>query len=205
MTHLFLAGLLGLAPAQPDDPLPPGAVARMGTTPDTYWRLAQTFSRHHFDDGAVIAQALLAHDFALGARLAHTLRGAAATLGGDALAASAGALEVACETEDPVLAQQILQALLPRLEKLMQSLAALPPPAAVVVSPPIADLPDDLEARLTQLDQLLAAGDSTARELVRGLQGIAGLDIKPLLSAITAYDFELARQRLQELRRRITP
>ncbi|MES2885625.1 MAG: response regulator [Pseudomonadota bacterium] len=180
-----------------------GALVRMGANTATYWRLAQTFARHHADDGSKLAMALQARDYAGAVRLAHTLRGAAATLGGDVLAAAAGALEVACESRDTPLAQQYLQALLPRLELLLKSLAALPAPT--YETPPAAAeaLPDDLDAKLDALDQLLAAGDSGAREQARSLQSIAALDVKPLLAAISAYDFELARERLRQLRDRL--
>ena len=181
-----------------------GALARMGASTATYWRLAQTFSRYHAEDGSKLTLALQARDYAGAVRLAHTLRGAAATLGGDVLAAAAGALEVACESRDTPLAQQYLQALLPRLELLLKSLAALPVPVDETTTAASEALPDDLDARLDVLDQLLAAGDSDAREQARSLQGIAALDVKPLLMAISAYDFELARERLRSLRERLS-
>ena len=180
-----------------------GALARMGATTGTYWRLAQTFSRHHAGDGALLSEALQSEDFGTAIRLAHTLRGAAATLGGNALAAAAGALEVACETRDAALSQEILQALIPRLDLLLASLAALPAPASLTAAAPA--LSADLSAQLDALDQLLATGDSDARDQARRLQGIEGLDVKALLAAISAYDFELARERLLTLRDTLQP
>ncbi|HYH65000.1 MAG TPA: hypothetical protein VD866_09925 [Urbifossiella sp.] len=49
MTHLFLAAVVGLAPGQPDDALPPGAVARMGTT---RYRIAENYPRVLFSTDA---------------------------------------------------------------------------------------------------------------------------------------------------------
>jgi len=49
MAPLLLAATLGLAPAQPADPLPPGAVARMGTT---RYRVSKLFSSVFFTANA---------------------------------------------------------------------------------------------------------------------------------------------------------
>jgi len=221
MSEFFGALQRWLHLAAPDNPPPPpppvheswepaeldidGALSRIGTNTATYWRLAQTYARHHAGDADQLTAALQAGDFGLAGRLAHTLRGASATLGADALAAAAGALEVACESRDLALAQEVLQALIPRLQRLLASLAALPAPSPGEASPVPLALPDDLDDRLQQLDQLLSTGDSGARELARGLQAIEGLDLKALLAAIGNYDFELARKRLGELRETLQP
>ena len=179
-----------------------GALTRLSANAETYGRLARTFCRHHHGDADQLAVALAVPDYPLARRLAHTLRGAAATLGGDALAAAAGALEVACEAGRQELAAEYLAALRPRLRKFVEQLTALggDPSADPAVPAPALERPADLEERLDRLDVLLAAGDSDAREAARALQGIAGLDVKSLLAAISSYDFELARRRLAKLR-----
>jgi signal transduction histidine kinase/CheY-like chemotaxis protein/HAMP domain-containing protein len=178
-----------------------GALQRIGTSIDTYHRLVQTFVRHHPEDAVELSKALESGDFGLSARLAHTLRGAAATLGGDALAATAAAIEAACESRDAVTAKRQLPLLSARLSALMSRFAALQATVATVAVPASrTDWPAELETTLDELDRLLASGDSGARDLARQLQGSSQLDMKGLLGAIGSYDFELARERLRALR-----
>jgi len=127
-------------------------------------------------------------------RLLHTLKGLAATIGADTLAAQVASAEQACRRGE--LSEAVVQAITKDLSQLCDDinawLPAEPAPAAVV------SLPDaDSRAGLLHLRQLLADDDGAAvhllAELLPALQRCCEpVLLKQLTLALDNFDFEQA-------------
>jgi HPt (histidine-containing phosphotransfer) domain-containing protein len=132
-------------------------------------------------------------------RLAHTLRGAAATVGAAALATAAGALEQACAdpSRDRLAARDRVLA---ELAPVMAGLATLAPLPAAPVDDATAE-PSPAPALIEQLRALLAEGDPAAADLMhQHAQTLSAhlLQHWPALTeAVAAFDFEAALAVLQ--------
>jgi CheY-like chemotaxis protein/HPt (histidine-containing phosphotransfer) domain-containing protein len=77
-------------------------LARTGGKPEQYANLLRRFAERHANDPAEISRALEAGDRALAQRLAHTLKGVAATMGVNAVSAAAQRIEEALKTGDDI-------------------------------------------------------------------------------------------------------
>ncbi|PIM50442.1 hypothetical protein CS062_24985, partial [Roseateles chitinivorans] len=155
-----------------------------------YRKLLRTFHDSQTDFAARFAEAAAAGDHATMTRLAHSLRGAAGTLGARPLAAAAGALEQACAQRQPaaerdpllVRAQSLLAALLVSLGRHLAReamLQAAPPTAAPAVLDAAALA--GLDALLAELEALLEDSDSGAADAGQALGAL--LDRLPLPTA----------------------
>jgi HPt (histidine-containing phosphotransfer) domain-containing protein len=139
---------------------------------------------------------------ALGRQL-HTLKGVAATLGADTLAAQAGAAEGRCADADADLRHQLAADIATSLKgartDLQRLLAAL---QAAVQAEPASDMqtadPAALAADLKQLIALLQASDMAALDALNQLRSkhgsVLGEALEPLENAMAALDFEHAAQ-----------
>ncbi|WP_067063993.1 response regulator [Roseateles chitosanitabidus] len=129
-------------------------LATAGHLPSLYRKLLRTFLDTQIDFAADFAEAAAAGDHVGMTRLAHSLRGAAATLGAKPLAAAAGALEQACakrvavDEREPLLtrAQSLLAALLVSLGRHQAREALADPPSASAWSSTPAESARDLAA-----------------------------------------------------------
>ena len=187
-------------------------LATAGGHPALYRKLLRTFLDTQTDFAADFADAAAIGDHVGMTRLAHSLRGAAATLGAKPLAAAAGALEQACAQRVPVgereplllRAQSLLAALLVSLgrHQAREALALSPAPSPVVTD----DL-GELDPLLDRLTGLLEDSDSSAAEAARELDGL--LDrlslptarLRPLRRAADAaarFDFDAALALIRE-------
>jgi len=152
----------------------------------------------------LMQQALAKADGATAERLAHTLKGLAASLGAEPLRVLAERLEAALqEGADPQLLAQLLPPAQARLDALVAALRATPglidrvPPVAVGE----AAQPEDLEAVLQRLRRLLQQDDSEALSLwqthAAALHaGLAHADA--VEQAIEGFDFETALRLLPQ-------
>ena len=197
-----LAGVPGLDVAR--------GVAVLRGNAALYLDLLGGFVTSHAEDMTRLAASLDAGDHATARRLAHTLKGTAATLRADRLAEHAGRLQQML----PVSAEwKILPEVL-RLEmdainlELMAIAAALPPPT----HPPADAAPLDKEALravLDQLDALLAQSDTAAMALfdqhAAGLRTALGTQGEQLGRTIGRFEFEAARNSLRAARLRLEP
>jgi len=183
-----------------------------------YRKLLHTFHDSQTDFAARFAAAAAAADWTTMTRLAHSLRGAAATLGARPLAAAAGALEQACgqrlpaAERDPLLTrtQSLLATLLLSLgrhlarEAMAQDAAASAPARPARID---AAAQARLEALLQRLERLLDDSDSTAADTAQELSAM--LDGLPLptarlralrraADAASRFDFDAALTLLRE-------
>lgn len=157
-----------------------------------YLSLVRGFLEGHAGDIEKLKAAIAAGDYELAVRLAHTLKGAAATLGIDPLAENAKHIEFALRTL-PVssLSQADLDIDMNAIER---GFAALAPPAADVFS---AELLDKLEACLQDQD---AAAVILFKERTAPLRAALGLGYDALAEQIGQFDFSAALDTLRALR-----
>jgi len=159
-----------------------------------YRKLLRTFHDSQSDFAARFAEAASAGDHTTMTRLAHSLRGAAGTLGARPLAAAAGALEQACAQRQPaaerdpllIRAQSLLAALLLSLGRHLAReamLQAAPPVAPSATAPAVLDAAAlaGLDALLARLEALLEDSDSGAADAGQELGAL--LDRLPLPTA----------------------
>jgi CheY-like chemotaxis protein/HPt (histidine-containing phosphotransfer) domain-containing protein len=165
----------------------------------TYLRLLDLFLQMHSNDPAKLAACLATGQREKAVFLAHTLKGAAGTVGADRLAAIADRLQVALKAVPPP--DQPAMALHAELDAidagLMALAAALPPP----VAPPAqaqASIPDPavLGRLVAELDALLCRDDFDAIKLFERnadlLRAAFGVPCDELARVIRRYDFEAA-------------
>ncbi|MBC9251421.1 hypothetical protein A9179_14210 [Pseudomonas alcaligenes] len=132
--------------------------------------------------------------------LAHGCKGVAATLGANAVAGAAAALEQQLRRDEPLVASQpLLQNLAGELLPLLQRLRQLQEPVAEVAAA-VDTL--QLQAVCRQLDALLADYDAEAlacfSEHAPLLRAAFPLQVARLDAALQAFDFDLARSCLDE-------
>ena len=198
-----LAGVPGLDVAR--------GVAVLGGNAALYLDLLGNFVTSHAEDMTRLAARLDAGDHATARRLAHTLKGTAATLRADRLAEYAGRLQQML----PVGAEwKILPEVL-RLEmdainlELMAIAAALPPAPAPAPADTAPLDKEALRAVLDQLDALLAQSDTAAMALfdqhAAGLRTALGTQGEQLGRTIGRFEFEAARNSLRAARLRFEP
>ncbi len=126
----------------PPSPAGPGAAGRMPTAlpgidqkaglatamgnADLYGRLLRQFCKRHQDFGPEFRQAAEAADQSTAERLAHTLKGAAATIGAGAVAEAASELEAACAAgKEPSRIEAALQRTVATLAPVLAGLHGL--------------------------------------------------------------------------------
>ncbi|TXH87908.1 MAG: response regulator [Rhodoferax sp.] len=197
----------------------PGLDTRAGllTTagdPQLYERQLHRFVEAFASFGQAFEAALDGNDTQLPARLAHTLKGQAASIGAHALARLATDLEQACRTAAiPVVLQmqkeQVEAPLAGLIAALQQVLQAAGPAGNAVVTE--APLPTgtfwptaSAHALAVSLLAQLQSGDAEAEEATAALLAActgspAAASLEPLRRAVGAFDFESAAQSLQSL------
>jgi two-component system sensor histidine kinase/response regulator len=160
--------------------------------------------------GAVgeIRAALKAQDSATAQRAAHSLKGAAANLGANALAMAAGGAEVAIKTQSEVesalgemeralvAAVAAIQRALPSAEKVESMLSGNGDPS--VILPP-----------LSRLKNLLQADDSEAAEFIAEAQDsfsaiLSRTEIETLTRMVGDFDYESALGAVSEIADRLS-
>ncbi len=170
-----------------------------------YGRLLLRFRDSERGFGTRFASAQSDPDPKAAERLAHTLKGTAGNIGAFAVQAAAGELELACRQN---ASQESLRPLLSRVaESLSTVLAALDrlPREDAQESDPAASIGlDRIMPALLQLRKLIEESDSEAGDLVLQLADqLRGTDVGPqmkqLSSALEAFDFDLALERVETL------
>ncbi|MCL2887599.1 MAG: ATP-binding protein, partial [Betaproteobacteria bacterium] len=147
----------------------------------TYTRLLGKFIDSHGDDFAAIDQQLAAGNSEEARRLAHSIKGAAGSLGAVACQEAAAELEMAIKNEQP---QAVIAPLRQRLAVVYQALGdALHPLLAGAPTATVASS-QPLEQTLNELRRLLDAGEMQAQELLRQHEAL----LRPALgSAFPAF------------------
>ncbi|UXH80371.1 response regulator [Roseateles amylovorans] len=201
-------------------------LATTGHNPKLYRKLLRTFHDSQLDFTAQFAEATRAGDTVTMTRLAHSLRGAAATLGGHTLAQAAGQLEQACARQAPAAEREpLLQQTRSLLATLLVSLgrmlarealadtqaetAAGASSASTAAAPPpqVAQARRQLEDALQTLMKVLEESDSNASEMASQLvlaMERAALPaprhrlLRRAIDAAARFDFDIAIALLRE-------
>ena len=172
------------------------ALKRTGGNRQRYVSLLQRFADSQVGAVGEIRAALKAQDSATAQRIAHSLKGAAANLGANALATAAGSAEVAIKTQSEVeralvemgrtlfAAVGAIQETLPSAEKVESTLSGNGDPSAVLQP-------------LSRLKMLLEADDSEAAEFILEAQGsfaavLSPTEIETLRRMVSDFDYESA-------------
>ncbi|MBF0421646.1 MAG: response regulator [Magnetococcales bacterium] len=205
-------------PLTPDLPMIAGlnvkaGVARMGGRVDGYLKLLSRFCSNQRSAVAAIRQALRALDVDTACRLAHTLKGVAATIGAESLSWRAADVESRLRTRrhhDNDDLNALLEQMAVALESLCQSIdASVPhsPPVANVFS--VAQVEDakiinERNALMLQAFQQLESYDASAEETLARMQRLPmtddlATDLIRVMDKVAQYDFESARDLLRGL------
>lgn len=172
------------------------ALKRTGGNRERYELLLRRFADSQVSTVGEIRAALMAKDSATAQRIAHSLKGAAANLGANALASAAGRVELAVKTQsdaEPVLVEMeqmlfttvvSIQKTLPSAEKVSSTQSGNGDPS-LVLQP------------LSRLKKLLEADDSEAAEFIVEAQPslstvLSRAEIETLTRAVSDFDYEIA-------------
>jgi len=170
---------------------------------DRYLDLLRRFIAGHADDTTLIIENLEKGAQADALRMAHSLKGAAATLGIDGLAEIAKRVEFALRDLDAGGALTIRADLEVLRQEFMALAAVLPAPT---FAEPASEMPtaEALQAILDQLETTLTNGDFSAAALIQthapALRAAFGTRCDALLAAVRQFDFKAAQTLLQEVR-----
>ena len=172
-----------------------------------YLRLLRLFAQGHGEDLEILDSSLAAGDRSGAQQLVHCLKGAAATLGADQVAATATALEAVLAQPESEQVATLLVTLRGELEALIRAITALPEVDDLFIH----DLPggegwDDSAALsainaahplIIELDALLAEDNTRAVQLAREsaavLRATLGEAFDLVMREIEHFNFEAAR------------
>lgn len=188
----------------------PGLDVRQGLTavrgkPGRFLELLTRFVALHAEDMALVAASLAEGDQLSAQRQAHSLKGAAATLGAKALAERARRLEQMLRPDNAIKAsnEDIHREMDAVRHELWVLAAGLPRPAGLASGLPCAATAPLPGAVLQQLDELLAGGEMACLGLLEQyapqLQHALGERYELFQRQIRLFDFEGAQQILREL------
>jgi len=184
-----------------------GMAALRGNT-EKFLKLLAQFLDSHTDEITKLTESQSSGDHATALRLAHTIKGSAATLGADQVAAPAAELESLLRA-NPTGNQQA-DAIALKIEAIRHEIAglaaALQPwkaePYSADVTPGAAS---SLKAVLDELDRLLGQGDTAAIALFEkcgpSLRTALGPPCDALARQIIRFDLEDAQNTLRKLRK----
>lgn len=172
-----------------------------------YLDFLSRFVDAHADDMTHLAASLDAGDRATAQRMAHSLKGVAATLGAERLAEMAAHLEAILrkQQEVPLHSTDIRSEMDRFSDEMMILAAALPPePATSVTADVTAPGTDDVRVILDELDALLAQSNTSAVTLLDRhntlLRATLGSQFNELARLIRQFNFEKAHEILLMLR-----
>jgi signal transduction histidine kinase/DNA-binding response OmpR family regulator/HPt (histidine-containing phosphotransfer) domain-containing protein len=172
------------------------ALKRTGGNRQRYVSLLRRFADSQVGAVGEIRAALKAQDSATAQRIAHSLKGAAANLGANALATAAGSADVAIRTQSEVESALVemerklvaavasIQKTLPSAERVESTRSGNGDPSIVLPS-------------LSRLKELLEADDSEAAEFILEAHGnlsavLSRTEIETLTRMVSDFDYESA-------------
>jgi PAS domain S-box-containing protein len=184
------------------------ALRRLGNDQKLYRRLLGLFREEKDDLTRKLHQALQENDLVLARRLAHTLKGTAASIGAVALRDAARQLELAIVAEEQNLFDEYLLQIEANLKPVLSALANMEQeqrPAPIQSSEVnLAESITRLRPYINHLVQLLLENDAQAVAVMETMMELtidAKLqeDLKTVENAVRRYDFGLAHMELQLL------
>jgi PAS domain S-box-containing protein len=185
------------------------ALDRLGGDQILYQRLLSTFQKNYAAVVQEMRSALRANDLMLARRLAHTLKGAAGTLGADKLSAAVNQFETAIgegsfSLYDAYLdeVEKSLTSALAHMTFLSKTIASIETDAPQN-SEPVANNISAFSQQLWQLAEFLHHNDAEAVALIEEILQTTQLkELRAIETLIRRYDFEKALKNLRTLARR---
>jgi len=183
------------------------ALKRTGGNRQRYVSLLRKFADSQVGAVGEIRAALKAPDSDTAQRIAHSLKGAAANLGANALAIAAGSTEVAIKTQS-----EVEPALVEIERELCAAVAAIQKtlPLAEKIEPTLSGNgdPSEILQPLSHLKKLLDADDSQAAEFIIEAQGsfsavLSRTEIETLTRMVGDFDYESALRAVSEIADRL--
>jgi PAS domain S-box-containing protein len=165
--------------------------------------LLRMFIEHHVADMATLRACLASGDIEQARRLAHSIKGAAGTLGAFELAELARQIETAINENRPEAELEARIVAFSHAQQAFNAAArtAVAPTAEAAAIPAEPLDPAQTRALLDRLAALLAEGDAhaiaLAREQAATLRALLAEAAEPLLKQIDAFDFEPALETLR--------
>ena len=171
----------------------------------TYNRLLSQFSQSHSADFTLISEKIAGGNHEEARRLAHSLKGAAGTLGAEAVQKNAAALEAAIATYTPapgvILQIEQTAAAYQALQRHLQQYWQMLPPTTSPENSPAS--PAATPHELAQLRRQLETGELGVQDFVRQkasqLRGVMGQDFTRFEHLISIFDFEAALSILERV------
>jgi two-component system, sensor histidine kinase and response regulator len=178
-----------------------------GGKPARYRALLASFAGRQGGAVEAIRQAVISGDAAAAERTAHSLKGAAATLGAAALAAAAGATEGAIKAGKDV--EATLGALSSTLDPVIKSIQKAFPPELPGTGTSPQGAPNTVAAPLSRLKQLLERDDGEAADyLIDVTPQLAGVltqaEVKALAEQVSQFEFDAALESLSGIATRLS-
>ena len=180
------------------------AIANMGSE-DIYLIVLEKFISNQGKAAQTIADALAANDSKAAARLVHTLKGLAATIGAGKLSELVHQMEQAIHSADSLLCGQLLATVEAEFVRVIAEVDVyLKTHEAVSHTETAAPEAEEIKRRMTQLAEQLQNFDSSAsatmRQIIQMLRGSGHEQhFMQLARFIDAYDYENAQLELQRL------
>ena len=182
-------------------------LARLGGDGDLYRKLILSFPKSNRNFSALFREALVAGDWVLARRMAHTLKGAAGTIAADQLAATARDLEVLIKDgcrEEALLMLPSLEAELDRVLQTASSLVSEVASSPDCLAPGRVTDPAVLASLMRQLAGFLKDHDLRAEELLAPLSlHLKGPDQDAAMALLAEHvdilDFAMAYRQLLAL------
>ena len=184
------------------------ALTRLGNNKALFDKLLWQFTEYNATTEQDFVNATMQNDMEQATRIAHTLKGLAASIGADALADSASYLEVACQKNDTSEINLMKTACFSHLHA---TLALLKEHFRTLPSPQTCDLPfpqtvhstEEIQTVLKQIHTLLLDSDGEAVALFEShratLQGLPLDQLKALESSLYQYTFDAAIDYVENL------
>ena len=174
----------------------------------SYRRLARLFADSHASDVAQFKARLVGHDTEGARRLAHTLKGAAGTLGATTLQAAAQHLETLIRGEaDPIVLSRAIAEAEAVTRRTCEAINTAEVLSSTAVAAGIAPDWTLVASTLAELEALIANDDTRADTVLRAarpqLEAALGSDYAALARALPRFEFEPALHLLQALRARL--
>ena len=171
----------------------------------TYYRLLRQFNRLHGDDMTALGECIANGDVAGARAIAHSVKGAAGTLGLTRLQADAAALEAVLRNPETGSggsdAGELAASVRHTQQVFRQALAGITEPLAH--GQPVAADPAAVKAVLDRLAALLATDDTAANALFTEsgplLQSRFGMVVDQLAQQIEAFDYPAAVKTLESI------
>jgi CheY-like chemotaxis protein len=175
-------------------------LAHAGGKEVLYDNLLRKFASGQRSLPEALRRALEQRDWVLAERLAHTLKGVAATIGASEIQAQAARLEqLFSRRDDPAQADALIAPLAAALEELIAQIDKLPPRSSAVDRAPDAGIdPDALAGVYRALARMLSEGDAEGLAVFERNAGMLKAaypqEFSALSAAVQAYDFETAER-----------